>query len=111
MTLATRCPSCGTVFRVVQDQLRVSEGWVRCGRCNGVFNAAEVLFDIDSGTPMQVDLGLPAPPPVPAPAEDSLESSALPPASPAAPVTPVPDWPDGRQEPRFDPSPAFDDLR
>jgi ribosomal protein L11 methyltransferase len=31
--LATRCSACGTVFRVVQDQLRVSEGWVRCGRC------------------------------------------------------------------------------
>ena len=49
MSLATRCTACGTVFRVVQDQLRVSEGWVRCGRCNGVFDATEVLFDIDSG--------------------------------------------------------------
>ena len=53
MSLATRCPSCGTVFRVAQDQLKVSEGWVRCGRCSGVFNAAEVLFDIDAGTPVQ----------------------------------------------------------
>ena len=34
MSLATRCTSCGTAFRVVQDQLKVSEGWVRCGRCN-----------------------------------------------------------------------------
>ena len=25
MSLATRCTSCGTVFRVVQDQLKVSE--------------------------------------------------------------------------------------
>ncbi len=47
MSLATRCTSCGTVFRVVQDQLRVSEGWVRCGRCDAVFNAAEGLFDVD----------------------------------------------------------------
>ena len=39
MSLATRCPACNTVFRVVQDQLRVSEGWVRCGRCSEVFNA------------------------------------------------------------------------
>ena len=45
MSLATRCTSCGTVFRVVQDQLKVSEGWVRCGRCNEVFNALEGLFD------------------------------------------------------------------
>ncbi len=57
MSLATRCPSCGTVFRVVQDQLRVSEGWVRCGRCNKVFDAAEVLFDIDNGSPVQLALG------------------------------------------------------
>ena len=47
MSLATRCVSCGTVFRVVQDQLKVSEGWVRCGRCGDVFNALEGLFDLD----------------------------------------------------------------
>ncbi|MFT3819339.1 MAG: zinc-ribbon and DUF3426 domain-containing protein [Rubrivivax sp.] len=45
MTLATRCPSCGTVFRVVQDQLRVSQGWVRCGRCSEAFNAEEAMVD------------------------------------------------------------------
>jgi len=47
--LATRCPACGTVFRVVPDQLRVSEGWVRCGRCAEVFNAPESLVDMDTG--------------------------------------------------------------
>ena len=46
MSLATRCSSCGTAFRVVQDQLKVSEGWVRCGRCDAVFNALEGLFDL-----------------------------------------------------------------
>ena len=51
MSLATRCFACGTVFRVVQDQLKVSEGWVRCGRCNEVFNALETLFDLDRDTP------------------------------------------------------------
>jgi predicted Zn finger-like uncharacterized protein len=45
MTLATRCPACGTVFRVVDDQLRVSDGWVRCGRCSEVFNAVEHIVD------------------------------------------------------------------
>ena len=60
MSLATRCPACGTVFRVVLDQLRISEGWVRCGRCNAVFDAAEVLFDIDQGTPVELDLSAPA---------------------------------------------------
>jgi predicted Zn finger-like uncharacterized protein len=48
VNLAARCPACGTVFRVVQDQLRVSEGWVRCGRCAEVFNAIEGLVDVDT---------------------------------------------------------------
>jgi predicted Zn finger-like uncharacterized protein len=54
MNLATRCTECGTVFRVVQDQLKVSEGWVRCGRCTAVFNAQAHLFDLDAPpTPAQ----------------------------------------------------------
>lgn len=51
MSLATRCTSCGTIFRVVQDQLKVSEGWVRCGRCDEVFNALEGLFDLTREQP------------------------------------------------------------
>ena len=51
MSLATRCTSCGTAFRVVQDQLKVSEGWVRCGRCNAVFSALEGLFDLGRDAP------------------------------------------------------------
>jgi predicted Zn finger-like uncharacterized protein len=49
VSLATRCPACGTVFRVVRDQLKVSEGWVRCGRCSDVFNAAQRLFELEQG--------------------------------------------------------------
>lgn len=51
MSLATRCTACGTVFRVVHDQLKVSEGWVRCGRCGEVFNALEGLFDLARDAP------------------------------------------------------------
>lgn len=51
MSLATRCTACGTIFRVVQDQLKVSEGWVRCGRCSDVFNAMDGLFDLDRDSP------------------------------------------------------------
>ena len=47
MSLATRCTTCGTAFRVVQDQLKVSEGWVRCGQCRAVFSAFEQLFDLE----------------------------------------------------------------
>jgi predicted Zn finger-like uncharacterized protein len=55
MSLATRCSSCGTVFRVVQDQLKISEGWIRCGRCNDVFNALEGLFDLGRDLPGEWD--------------------------------------------------------
>ncbi len=51
MSLATRCTNCSTVFRVVQDQLLVSEGWVRCGRCREVFNAIENMFDLKKEVP------------------------------------------------------------
>ena len=51
MSLATRCSKCGTIFRVVQDQLKVSGGWVRCGRCQEIFNALEGLFDLEREAP------------------------------------------------------------
>jgi len=51
MSMATRCIACGTIFRVVEDQLKVSEGWVRCGRCDEVFNALEGLFDLERESP------------------------------------------------------------
>ena len=50
-SLATRCTACGTVFRIVEDQLRVSDGWVRCGRCTEVFDARALLFDIERDAP------------------------------------------------------------
>jgi predicted Zn finger-like uncharacterized protein len=43
MSMITRCPACGTMFKVVPDQLRISEGWVRCGHCAEVFDAAAHL--------------------------------------------------------------------
>jgi predicted Zn finger-like uncharacterized protein len=43
MSLITCCPACQTMFRVVPDQLRISEGWVRCGHCSEVFDAAAHL--------------------------------------------------------------------
>lgn len=68
MSLATRCATCGTVFRVVQDQLRVSAGWVRCGRCGEAFNAVEALIDLDAGQPPPVT-EVPAEPAPPQPAD------------------------------------------
>lgn len=43
MSQITRCPSCATTFKVVADQLRISEGWVRCGQCKEVFDASAHL--------------------------------------------------------------------
>ncbi|MEW6099274.1 MAG: zinc-ribbon and DUF3426 domain-containing protein [Pseudomonadota bacterium] len=75
MSLATRCTACGTAFRVVQDQLRVSEGWVRCGRCGEVFNAIEGLFDLERDVPPSAAPGTPP--------------SSPPGAVPPAPVAPA----------------------
>ena len=51
MSLVTRCPSCATTFKVVRDQLRISDGWVRCGRCSKVFDATLDLQEApDAGT-------------------------------------------------------------
>ena len=104
MSLATRCPACGTVFRVVPDQLKVSEGWVRCGRCNSMFSAAGLLFDIDSG--LSVRLPGFAQSARPRGEEPSItdwtgpsdETAAKPAAKPAR----RPGLPPQRQEPRFD---------
>ena len=43
MSLITRCPACATQFKVVPDQLKLSDGWVRCGHCSDVFDANRYL--------------------------------------------------------------------
>ncbi len=98
MSLATRCTSCGTIFKVVQDQLKVSEGWVRCGRCNAVFNALEGLFDLERDPPPQRPAHAPRPedtaPRAPAATIAAPTSAAAPAASAAdrsnAPTQPTP---------------------
>jgi predicted Zn finger-like uncharacterized protein len=49
MSLVTRCPACTTTFKVVRDQLRISDGWVRCGRCSHVFDATLDLHEAPDG--------------------------------------------------------------
>jgi predicted Zn finger-like uncharacterized protein len=45
MSLVTRCPACGTAFRVQRDQLAAHFGTVRCGKCGSVFNGVAALVD------------------------------------------------------------------
>ncbi len=40
-TLLTKCPHCGTTFRLTQAQLDIAGGAVRCGACYQVFHASE----------------------------------------------------------------------
>ncbi|MGJ7493826.1 zinc-ribbon and DUF3426 domain-containing protein [Variovorax sp. RT4R15] len=76
MSLVTRCPSCATTFKVVRDQLRISDGWVRCGRCSNVFDATLDLQEApDAGTAA----------PAAAPEEDGAASSSTEADPPSAP--------------------------
>jgi predicted Zn finger-like uncharacterized protein len=65
MSLVTRCTACDTNFKVVRDQLRISDGWVRCGRCSHVFDASVDLREIDEApiTPAQTQVEPEAPRP------------------------------------------------
>ena len=43
MSLITRCPNCGTAFRVQRDQLSARGGTVRCGKCGDMFDGVAAL--------------------------------------------------------------------
>lgn len=48
MALITRCPICGTAFRVQPGQLSARGGKVRCGKCSSVFDGVAAL--VEEGT-------------------------------------------------------------
>jgi len=64
MTLAVQCPQCLTAFKVVQDQLKVANGWVRCGRCEQVFDARSHWLAVGDA---EADNAVAADPPVHSP--------------------------------------------
>ena len=41
----TCCPHCDTRFRITAAQLDIAKGAVRCGHCQGVFQASDYLLD------------------------------------------------------------------
>lgn len=112
MSQITCCPFCATKFKVVPDQLRISEGWVRCGQCKEIFDAvahlqplpvpATVLVAVPASAPsvavptaaapVQVPAFLREPPPLPDPAPAPLpEPSAQPELAPKPEPEPEPE--------------------
>jgi predicted Zn finger-like uncharacterized protein len=86
MSLITRCPACGTMFKVVPDQLRISEGWVRCGQCAEIFDATANLQEPEvAAAPAPV-----ASPPVTATPAPTAAATPLPTVPPPVAVQPAP---------------------
>ncbi|TCS95273.1 putative Zn finger-like uncharacterized protein [Tepidimonas ignava] len=130
MRFVTRCPSCGTSFRVVVDQLKIADGWARCGWCQHVFDAtqdlqpepalapgqppdARVLPETTATPAPTAAQHLVEPPPAGAPAEPGPqpqpvaapaqpEAATQPPAPAGAPEPEPASWPD---EPVSQPQP------
>lgn len=48
--MITRCPKCGTAFRVTPSQLQSAKGSVRCGSCLNVFKAQEYVVAVKPKT-------------------------------------------------------------
>lgn len=84
-SLVTRCPACSTLFKVVPDQLRISDGWVRCGQCDEVFDAQAQMQPHIVVVPDAV--------PGHAAAVNSPAHAVVPPPSMDAEVPPAPDLP------------------
>jgi predicted Zn finger-like uncharacterized protein len=55
----TRCPKCGTAFRVSDAQLAARGGQARCGRCGAVFDARAGLVSDASVPPGPATASLP----------------------------------------------------
>lgn len=78
LPMYTRCPHCDTVFRVTPQQLQVSSGQVRCGRCHMAFDAFATLS---------------AQPPARAPSDTSGAAQPAPKEAQAATLEEQSDWP------------------
>ncbi|HNP27015.1 MAG TPA: zinc-ribbon and DUF3426 domain-containing protein [Nitrosomonas sp.] len=47
MALVTLCPSCGTTYKIIPEQLQAQSGLVQCGKCQVIFNGFATLITID----------------------------------------------------------------
>ena len=83
MSMVTRCPACGTAFRVQRDQLAAHFGTVRCGKCGSAFNGVAALVE-EGGERLALD---------PSPQLGLFDPSRRQPPAAARPVdTPMPEF-------------------
>jgi predicted Zn finger-like uncharacterized protein len=94
------------MFKVVPDQLRISEGWVRCGQCGEIFNASQNLV---AAEPARHAAEATEPPPSLAPPA-APEKPAQAPAHDAAPTHPLSAAPLDRAPADPTPVPAVDPV-
>ncbi len=84
MALATKCPQCGALFRVVADQLKLRGGLVRCGQCRAVFDAIGSLTYVDDAALAQTRTITAVTQPLsPPPPSSSTRSERTEPSSPS----------------------------
>lgn len=43
VTSIVRCPACSSTYSVVPDQLKIAQGWLRCGQCQHAFDSTGLL--------------------------------------------------------------------
>src|ERR1700732_5033999 len=77
----TVCPKCALTLVVTAEDLRVAQGYVRCGRCSSVFNALARLTEEGQTSEEGAETAPPAP----------AASQTPPPAPPDAPPQSVTD--------------------
>ena len=82
----TVCPKCALTLVVTAEDLRVAQGYVRCGRCSSVFNALARLTEEGQTSEESAETAPPAPaasqtpPPAPldAPPQSVIDEDAIP---------------------------------
>jgi len=89
----THCPQCETAFKVSPQQLELAKGWVRCGRCSHVFEAA-LHFEISPEIPVTPPSVTDAPPLFRAAmATATVGDAAKSPLRAESPASPQTSWP------------------
>lgn len=100
MSLLTRCPACETLYRLVPDQLRISQGWVKCGQCSEIFDASQHLVELAVAEEQEPkkDETEPEEPtsPLTGDAQEDNESHLVEPVQAEAEPADKPDWEDTR---------------